>query len=48
VADLVLGDLPAPLLAAATLGAAAATYLGLTTVLGLPLRAMVGAGARRR
>jgi putative peptidoglycan lipid II flippase len=46
VVDLVLGDLPAPLLAVATVGAAGAAYLGITTVLGLPWRAMVGAGAR--
>ncbi len=43
-----LGDLPAPLVAVATVGTAGAAYLGVTAVLGMPLRSMVGAGARRR
>lgn len=47
---LVLPDLPPVLVAAATIGVAGITYLGLTTVLGMPLRAMLGAGGgpRRR
>jgi len=44
--DLVLGGLPTPLVAVATVGAAGATYLGITSALGLPLRSMLGAGPR--
>jgi peptidoglycan biosynthesis protein MviN/MurJ (putative lipid II flippase) len=45
---LVLPDLPPVLVAAATIGVAGITYLGLTTALGMPLRAMLGAGTGPR
>ena len=48
VLDLLLGDLPTMLLAVVTIGAAGIAYLAITAVLGFPLRAMLGAGARRR
>ncbi|HEX4902321.1 MAG TPA: murein biosynthesis integral membrane protein MurJ [Acidimicrobiales bacterium] len=48
VVDLLLSGIPTALLAAVTLGVAGLVYLGLTTVLGFPLRTMLGAGARRR
>ena len=48
VLDLVLGDLPTVLLDVVTICAAGVTYLALTAALGFPLRAMLGAGARRR
>jgi putative peptidoglycan lipid II flippase len=45
---LVLPDLPPVLVATATIGVAGLTYLGLTTALGMPLRAMLGAGTGPR
>jgi len=46
--DLALGDLPAPILAAGSVGVAGVVYLAITHALGMPLRTMLGAGARTR
>ncbi len=42
VVDLFVGDLPAVLAAGASIGVAGAVYLAFTSVLGLPLRSMLG------